>query len=78
MKQRWCERCRKEIPAERIETLPETRLCIACSQAVGGEFDLRVSQERLSKPGSLKLNYGGVRVSKRRKKIEPLDETKGE
>ena len=71
-KQRWCERCKAEIPAERIETLPDTRLCVGCSQAVGGEFELRVSQERLSKANSLKKNYGGVSVTKRRKKIEPL------
>ena len=37
-KTRPCERCGAMIPPERIEVLPETRLCVACSKAVGGEF----------------------------------------
>jgi hypothetical protein len=41
------------IPPERIEVLPETRLCVACSKAVGGEFDLTIVPENLSKAGSL-------------------------
>jgi hypothetical protein len=66
---RLCEICRKEIPAERLEVLPETRLCVEHAQMMrkyGGEFIVHVHQERVSKPGSLKRNYGGVTISKTR------------
>jgi hypothetical protein len=71
---RLCQRCRVEIPAERIEILPETSLCVKCSEAVGGEFEVRIVPENLGKAGSLKKNYGSFSVEKRRKRIEPLGE----
>lgn len=30
-----CERCGQEIPLERLEAIPATRLCVSCKQAVG-------------------------------------------
>jgi RNA polymerase-binding transcription factor DksA len=33
-----CERCGKLIPAKWLEVLPFTRLCIECSEAIGGDF----------------------------------------
>jgi hypothetical protein len=71
-KTRYCQRCSAEIPAERIEALPATRVCIRCSEAIGGEFELRVSREQLGKAGSLKKNYGGVAVRLERKRIERI------
>ena len=71
---RPCERCRAQIPAERIEALPDTRLCIRCSQEVGGDFEISVVTENLAKAGSLKRNYGGVSISKRRRRITPKEE----
>jgi len=73
-KSRPCQRCQAEIPAERIEALPETRLCLKCSQAIGGEFVVSVSQENVGKSGSLKKNSGGVNLQKRRRRIDPLHE----
>ena len=73
VKRRFCARCRVEIPPERVAALPDTRLCIDCSQNVGGEFDLEIRQENLAKTNSLKKNYGGIEVRKRRREIEPLD-----
>src|SRR5262245_39084305 len=70
-RERACQRCGRTISAERIEALPETRLCVDCSQAVGGDFEVSYKQENLGKSGSLKKNYGGVQVNKRRRKIEP-------
>ena len=64
-----CELCGKVIPEERLEVLPETRICVGCSQQVGGEFVPVITQERTSKPGSLKLNYGGVTVTFRRRRL---------
>jgi hypothetical protein len=72
VKTRFCQRCGVAIPAERIETLPDTRLCVDCVRAVGGEFELRLSRENLGKAGSLKKNYGGITVRKKRKKIDPI------
>jgi DnaK suppressor protein len=30
-----CENCGKEIPWERLEAIPSTRLCVACKQLAG-------------------------------------------
>lgn len=30
-----CERCRAEIPAERLEIRPHARYCVPCQQALG-------------------------------------------
>lgn len=73
VKRRWCARCKAEIPPERAEALPEARLCMQCSQEVGGEFEVRFTQENLSKPGSLKKNYGGVSLQKKRRTLEPKE-----
>jgi len=68
---RFCEICKAEISAERVEALPDTRRCSNCarSQEAKGnpEFDLLVSQTQLGKVGSLKKNYGDVTVQKRRR-----------
>ena len=71
---RPCIRCKAEIPAERLEAIPETQLCVQCSQAVGSDFETVVISENVGKAGSLKKNYGGFSVKKRRRKIQPLDE----
>jgi hypothetical protein len=71
LKTRFCQRCKVEIPAERIEALPDTRLCVACSRAVGGEFEVRAVPENLGKSGSLKKNYGGWTIVKTRRRIFP-------
>jgi hypothetical protein len=70
---RPCARCKAEIPAERVETLPETRLCVRCSEAVGGEFDVIAVPENLAKAGSLKKNYGGWTIRRKRRDIPPLE-----
>ena len=69
LKTRPCQRCGAEIPAERVEVLPETRLCAACSTKVGGEFDVAIVPENLAKQGSLKKNYGSFEVTKTRREI---------
>jgi len=66
-----CARCGNEIPAERIEALPETMVCVACSKEMGGEFTVVTSAEKTSKEGSLKKNYGGYSAGKIRKPIKP-------
>ena len=72
---RPCQRCKEMIPAERLEAVPETRLCVRCSQEVGGDFIYIAKQENLGKAGSLKLNYGGVSITKKRRKIRKKDDS---
>jgi hypothetical protein len=70
---RTCARCGGDIPAERVEALPETMVCVGCSQEMGGEFDVYAVAERTSKDGSLKKNYGGYTTKKVRKPIRPKE-----
>ena len=68
-KSRPCEICMKPIEIPRLEATPETRLCKAHAEQIekyGGEFTRSVSQERTSKAGSLKVNYGGINTSTKR------------
>jgi hypothetical protein len=61
---RKCEICRKWIEPGRLEALVHTQLCgehaREMDEKYGGEFITRSREERTSKPGSLKLNIGGV------------------
>jgi hypothetical protein len=68
---RRCERCDATIPAARVAALPETWLCIACSEEVGGDFIYTATQENLAKAGSMKKNYGGITIKKQRRAIQP-------
>lgn len=66
---RPCEICARPIEVERARDLPETRLCAEHAQKIarfGGEFIVIAEQERTSKAGSLKHNYGSVTTSKKR------------
>jgi len=74
VRSRPCQRCNALIPIERIEALPETRLCLKCSQEIGGDFEVVVTSENLAKTGSLKKNYGGWTIKKKRRPIKPKDE----
>ena len=47
-------RCDTMIPVERLEALPQTRLCVQCSRETGGDLRLRVSTRKQGKRGSLK------------------------
>ncbi|HJZ91317.1 MAG TPA: TraR/DksA C4-type zinc finger protein [Gemmataceae bacterium] len=70
---RPCARCGAMIPAERIEAIPGTEVCITCSAEIGGEFKLIAVAEKTSKQGSLKLNYGGYTIKKVRKELRPKE-----
>jgi hypothetical protein len=71
---RPCARCGEEIPAERVEAIPETMVCVKCAGEMGGsEFHIVAVAERTSKEGSLKKNYGGYSTQKIRKPIRPKE-----
>jgi hypothetical protein len=74
--QRDCERCGKPIPPRRLEVLPYTRLCLECSDTIGGDFKTYVIPENTGKPGSLKKNYGSWKVKRKLRDIVPLDKDK--
>jgi hypothetical protein len=64
---RLCEVCKEPIELERAEGSPDTRLCLRHAVEIekyGGEFAMTATQERTSKPGSLKLNYGGITTTR--------------
>ncbi|HYF48574.1 MAG TPA: TraR/DksA C4-type zinc finger protein [Planctomycetota bacterium] len=70
--ERRCQRCNDVIPPERVEALPDTEVCIKCSQSIGGEYKLEVVPGSLGKSSSLKKNYGTFSLKKTRKRIIPL------
>ncbi|MGC3966284.1 MAG: TraR/DksA C4-type zinc finger protein [Pirellulales bacterium] len=66
-KVRFCEICKQAIEADRLEAVPESRLCTEHASAIkqfGGEFIVSAATEVTSKAGSMKRNYGGVTTSK--------------
>jgi hypothetical protein len=72
---RFCARCRAEIPAERVEALPETRVCIRCAEAMGGsEFVVEAVPIRGGKKESIKRLITDYEIRKRRKPITPVEE----
>jgi hypothetical protein len=72
--ERDCERCGKPIPSKRLEVLPYTRLCIECSEEIGGDFKTYVIAENThGKSGSMKKNYGSWKVKRKLRDITPID-----
>jgi hypothetical protein len=68
-KSRPCEICGELIDPERIDVVPETRLCVEHAKMIGkygGEFIVIGTQASLGKSGSLKKNYGDVSIEKKR------------
>ena len=69
---RRCEICKQPIDADRAEAIRQTRLCTEHAKEIqkyGGEFIMSSVQERTSKEGSLKKNYGGIATSLRRNEV---------
>jgi hypothetical protein len=73
IEERECERCGNLIPPRRLDALPNTRLCIECSEAVGGDYETYVIPEHTGKPGSMKRNYGSWKVKRKLRTITPID-----
>lgn len=50
-----CQLCDTEIPAIRLKLLPDTSLCVKCSEKVDGDYEVKIIEENcgssvLSKP----------------------------
>ena len=69
---RFCARCKAEIPAARLGAIPETEVCIECSRAIGGEFEVVTAPENVAKSGSLKKNYGSWTAKRVKRPFERL------
>ena len=65
-----CRRCGDEIPQGRLKALPDTRVCVRCSEAIGGEEELEVTTSATGKAGSLKKTGQDVSVRRVRKPIK--------
>ena len=62
-----CAVCGGEIPAARLKAMPETMVCIECSQNIGGEYELEVKVSSTGKAGSLKKTGEAIEVRRKRK-----------
>jgi hypothetical protein len=66
---RRCRKCGRQIPEARLRAMPETLVCVACSQSIGGEFELEVTLSGTGKAGSLKITGQHVSVQRKRKPL---------
>ena len=66
---RICARCGALIPDGRLQVLPTTVVCARCSEALGGEEQRGVILEHGGKAQSLKKNYTGIKVTRRRRDV---------
>lgn len=66
---RTCRICSTEIPAARLAAIPDTLVCVKCSEKIGGEYELEVTVSASGKAGSLKKTGQDVSVKQVRKPI---------
>ena len=64
-----CRVCGAEIPRERLEVIPDTLVCVKCSQKMGGEFELKVRVGGTGKAGSLKITGQEVSIKRQRRRL---------
>jgi len=64
-----CRLCGTEIPRERLEVIPDTLVCVKCSEKIGGEFELKVTVRGTAKAGSLKKTGQEVSVKRQHKTL---------
>jgi hypothetical protein len=73
---RLCARCKQTIDPERLDAMPQTRLCVACAAHVdetyGGEFRPRVKETKTGRPGAIKITGVDYEVEVERNPHVPL------
>lgn len=67
---RDCRKCGEPIPAARLRILPETLVCVTCSEKIGGEFELEVRVGSTGKVGSLKKTGQELTVRRKRRPLK--------
>ena len=70
IERRSCRFCGVEIPRARLKALPDTRICVKCSEGKGGEFELEVTTNSTGKAGSLKRTGQDVEVRRKPKQLK--------
>ena len=65
-----CRRCGVEIPPARLKAIPDTLVCVNCSEKIGGEFELKVTTSSTGKAGSLKKTGQDIEVRRQRKMLK--------
>jgi hypothetical protein len=67
---RHCRICGIEIPKERVEVIPDTLVCVECSEKMGGEFELKVTVGSTGKAGSLKKTGQELSVERKPRELK--------
>ena len=67
---RDCRKCGRAIPEARLKAIPDTLVCVQCSEKIGGEFELEVKISSTGKAGSLKRTGQDVSVERKRRPIK--------
>ena len=67
--ERDCRVCGTAIPEARLKAIPDTLVCVACSEKIGGEFELEVTVSSTGKAGSLKKTGQDVSVQRKRRPL---------
>jgi hypothetical protein len=67
--ERECRVCGKAIPEARLKAIPDTMVCVRCSEKIGGEFELEVKVTSTGKAGSLKRTGQDVSVERKRRPL---------
>ena len=67
---RSCRLCGVEIPQARLKAMPDTFVCVPCSEKTGGEFELEVTHSSTGKAGSLKKTGEDVAIRRKRKPLK--------
>lgn len=57
-------------PQGRLKAMPDTYICVPCSERTGGEFELEVNLNSTGKAGSLKKTGEEVQITRKRKKLK--------
>ena len=66
---KYCRVCEAQIPQARLAVIPDTLVCVKCSEEMGGEFELKVTVSATGKAGSLKKTGEDVDVKRKRKSL---------
>jgi hypothetical protein len=67
--ERQCRVCGKAIPEARLKAIPDTLVCVQCSEKIGGEFELEVRVSSTGKAGSLKKTGQDLSVERKRRPL---------
>jgi hypothetical protein len=68
-KQLDCRKCGTPIPPARLQVIPDTLVCVKCSEKIGGEFELEVRLGSTGKVGSLKKTGQEMSVKRKRRPL---------